>query len=250
MTRGIVCAVFLIALLAPSGVSAQWIVHDPISYANHILRYQQLIMEYEMFYYELRGLQNLASFQSPRTILRFLQLADVSANSRDLEAVLNRESTPQQIDAAFDKAITTMRTLRSIVTTAQLDPVQAMRDMLALLDASSKSSAGTIGDIREEEGDYQIALKNLESDTAAAYGIKSTEKSVLQKINSAAMMSVKEQHKTNQALVQLLEQTMLMNQQYREALASAVNDEAYRQENPDDLGRFLQAGVFEPPSYR
>ena len=98
------------------------------------------------------------------------------------------------------------------------------------MEASSKSAAGTIGQIREAEGDFQIALKNLNGTTSAAYGIQSTEKSVLQKINFTTIMQAKEQHNANQLLLHLLEQEMIANQQLREAQVAAINLELQRRQ--------------------
>ncbi len=214
------------------------IVHDPTSYANHILRYEQLIREYEMFYYELRGLQNLGIFKSPRTILRILGATGL-LNAGPLKNVFNHKKTPEAIDAAFDEAFTRVREARGVIFQLRYDPAAVASDIVALLEASAESAAGTIGEIRDAEGDYQIALKNLDAATAAAYGIESTEKSVLQKINSAAMVQLKEQHKANELLLHMLEQQVIANQQQREALVAAINNEIYRRERLTESLSFL-----------
>ena len=221
-----------------SSASAQWIVHDPPAYVNHILRYEQLLREYEMFYYELRGLQNLGMYKSPRTILRILGATGL-LNAGPLKDVLNRGKTPEQVDAAFDEAFTRVREARGFLFRLRYDPASIAADIAELLEATGESAAGTIGQIRESEDDYQLALKNLDADTAAAYGIKKTEKSVLQKINSGVMMQVKEQHKSNELMLHLLEQQLIANQHLREAQVGAVNNELYRRETLRDSLAFL-----------
>ena len=220
--------VLALTLLA-SSASAQWIVHDPTSFMNHLARYQQLVLEYQMFYYEFRGIQNRARFKNPRSILRVLIALDL-INADELHRVLNSRRTPAQVDAAFDKALTGVRQARGFLREARYDPVGVLADLVELMDASSKSSMGTIGGIRHDDGDLQLAVRNLEAATAAAYGIESSDKSVLQKINSAAMIQVKQQLVTNQLLLHLLEQQTLVNQQQREALVSGVNLELMRRE--------------------
>ena len=225
-------AVLLLALatFALSGTArAQWIVHDPTSYINHLARYQQLLLEYQMFYYEFRGLQNLGNFKNPRSILRLLEGLNL-INAQELHRVLNTRRTPAQVDAAVDEALTGVRQARGLLRTARYDPVGVVADLVELMDASTKASMGTIGGIRYDDGDLQLAVKNLEAATAAAYGIESTDKSVLQKINSAAMIQVKQQLVTNQLLLHLLEQQTLVNQQQREAQVSAINLELKRRE--------------------
>lgn len=220
----------VLATLALSGTArAQWVVHDPVAYINHVLRYQQLILEYQMLYYEFRGLQNLGRFKNPRSILRLL-LATNLINAQDLQRVLNSTRTPAEIDRAFNKALTGVRQARGLLRTAPYDPVGVVADLVELMDASTKASMGTIGGIRYDDGDLQLAIKNLEAATAAAYGIQSTDKSVLQKINSAAMIQVKQQLVTNQLLLHLLEQQTLVNQQQREAQVAAINLELKRRE--------------------
>ncbi len=224
----VVIGVLVLTLLA-SSASAQWIVHDPTSFMNHLARYQRLIMEYQMFYYEFRGIQNLGRFKNPRSILRVLIALDL-INADELHRVLNSRRTPAQVDAAFDKALTGVRQARGFLREARYDPVGVLADLVELMDASSKSSMGTIGDIRYDEGALQLAVKNLDGTTMAAYGIESSDKSVLQKINLAVMMQVKQNLASNQMLLHLLEQQTLVNQQQREALVSGVNLELLRRE--------------------
>lgn len=223
--------VFLVlATLTLSGTArAQWIVHDPTSYVNHLARYQQLLLEYQMFYYEFRGLQNLGNFANPRSIMRLLIGLNL-INAQELQRVLNSRRTPAEVDAAVDKALTGVRQARALLRTARYDPVGVLADLVELMDASTKASLGTIGGIREDDGDLQLAVKNLEAATAAAYGIQSTDKSVLQKINSATMIQVKQQLVTNQLLLHLLEQQTLLNQQQRETQVAAINLELKRRE--------------------
>ena len=241
---GVLVATILLSI--PHYASAQWVVHDPVAYVNHILRYEQLVLEYEMFYYELRGLQNLGMYKSPRTILRILGATGL-LNAGPLKDVLNRGRTPEQVDAAFDEAFTRVRDARGFLFRLRYDPASVAADIVELLEVSGESAAGTIGQIRQSEDDYQLALKNLDGDTAAAYGIKSTEKSVLQKINSATMMQVKEQHKANELMLHLLEQQLIANQQQREALVAAVNLELQRRQMlPLALSYAQNARVPEP----
>jgi hypothetical protein len=132
--------------------SAQWIVHDPPAYVNHILRYEQLLREYEMFYYELRGLQNLGMYKSPRTILRILGATGL-LNAGPLKDVLNRGKTPEQVNAAFDEAFTRVREARGFLFRLRYDPASVAADIAELLKATGESAAGTIGQIRESEDD-------------------------------------------------------------------------------------------------
>ena len=110
-----------IALSVPNSVFGQWIVHDPTAYINHVLRYEQLIREYEMFYYELRGLQNLGAFLSPKTILRVLDATGLLRAGR-LETILSRDKTQAEIDAAFDEAFTRVRQARGFLFRVRYDP--------------------------------------------------------------------------------------------------------------------------------
>lgn len=219
----------LTLLSVPRPASAQWIVHDPVAYVNHLLRYEQLIREYDMFYYELRGLQNVGAFLSPKTILRILDASGLLKAGR-LGAILSQDKTQAEIDAAFDEAFTRVRQARGFLFRVRYDPAGIAADIVELMEASSKSAAGTIGQIREAEGDFQIALKNLNGTTSAAYGVQSTEKSVLQKINFTTIMQAKEQHNANQLLLHLLEQEMIANQQLREAQVAAINLELQRRQ--------------------
>ncbi len=234
-------------VLSVSGsASAQWVVHDPVAYVNHLLRYEQLIREYEMFYYELRGLQNLGAFLSPKTILRVLDATGVLRAGR-LGAILSRDKSAAEIDAAFDEAFTRVREARGFLFRVRYDPAGVAADIVELMEASSKSAAGTIGQIREAEGDFQIALKNLNGTTSAAYGVQSTEKSVLQKINFTTIMQAKEQHNANQLLLHLLEQEMIANQQLRESQVAAINLELQRRQTlPLALSYAQNARVPEP----
>ena len=229
MKRRTVTLLVLTALALSGTARAQWIVHDPTSFINHVARYQQLVLEYQMFYYEFRGLQNLGNFKNPRSILRLLEGLNL-INAQELHRVLNSRRTPAQVDAAFDDALTGVRQARALIRTARYDPVGVVADLVELMDASTKASMGTIGGIRHDDGDLQLAVRNLEAATAAAYGIESSDKSVLQKINSAAMIQVKQQLVTNQLLLHLLEQQTLVNQQQREAQVGAINLELKRRE--------------------
>ncbi len=53
------------------------------------------------------------------------------------------------------------------------------------------------------------------------------------------MMQVKEQHKSNELMLHLLEQQLIANQHLREAQVGAVNNELYRRETLRDSLAFL-----------
>jgi hypothetical protein len=86
----------------------------------------------------------------------------------------------------------------------------------------------TLGAIRNNAGDLEIQIGNLEQDSLSEGADLNTEISVLNKINNAGVLTLRSVQDTNKLLVSLVELQTVAAKQQREATANAINAEIMR----------------------
>jgi hypothetical protein len=93
-----------------------------------------------------------------------------------------------------------------------------------LADGANLSAMETIGRLRANAPGVELAIRNLETDSLSSNPDMNTEIAVLNKINAADVIAVRNAQDTNKLLAALAEQQIIDAKRNRDAQAQAIND--------------------------
>src|ERR1700737_4938191 len=94
-----------------------------------------------------------------------------------------------------------------------------------LTDGANLATMQTIGEIRGNAPAVEIAIQNLEDDSLSSDPNMNTEIAVLNKINAANVIGLRNTQDTNKLLVALAEHEILQAKRQRDAEAQAFNED-------------------------
>ena len=105
----------------------------------------------------------------------------------------------------------------------QLDRLQKHYATIELTDGANQNGMETIGTMRRNASGVEIAIKGLEDDSLSPDPAFNTDIAVLNKINAAGVISVRNGQDTNKLLVALTEQQLIAAKRQRDAEVKAIN---------------------------
>src|SRR3984957_15159820 len=242
--------VFMLVLgLAVGTASAQFgsgIVYDPTNYHNALLRYYQLqqhLMQLQKSYAKITSQLELAT-QMARFVqnmpARYRALFSQWRNVTSLNTFGNTGSWISGINSGLLPNIntgyqrsTTQLLLYSPEHLSGMDPfelerVQSQYASVQLVDGANVNAMATIGSIRGSAQDIQTQIGNLERDSFSGDSGLNSEVSVLNKINAAAVLTLRTVQDSNKILASLLEMQTIVAKQQREATANSINADITR----------------------
>lgn len=244
--------VFLLAIgLVVGTASAQLgfggIVYDPTNYHNALLRYVQLekqLAQLKNSYAELVNQYTLA-VEMARNIedmparyrAQFSQWRDTSAQDSygNTGAWVNGINSGQGGVAASGYQQATTRLLPysagqlSGMNADELARVQSQYATVELADGANTTAIATIGSIRGDSPNIQAQINNLEQDSFSNSANLNSEIAVLNKINAAAVLTLRTLQDSNKLLASLLEEQTILSKQRREATTNTINADIARQ---------------------
>jgi type IV secretion system protein TrbJ len=106
----------------------------------------------------------------------------------------------------------------------QLPRVKTNYATVELTDGANLSGMETIGRLRANSGAVEMAIQDLEDDSLSSDPDMNTEIAVLNKINAAHLISVRNTQDTNKLLVALAEEQIIDAKRKRDAEAQAINN--------------------------
>jgi hypothetical protein len=112
---------------------------------------------------------------------------------------------------------------------SQADHAKTQFATVEMADAAATGSMDIVGRIRSNAPAMESAIAQLESDSLSQDPRLNTEVAVLNKINAALLVEIRNQQDTNKLLVSLAENRIVETKRARDAEAAAIeNDVAYR----------------------
>lgn len=105
----------------------------------------------------------------------------------------------------------------------QQDRIKTNYATVELTDGANLAAIQTLGQLRSNAPGVETAIQNLESDSLSADPDMNTELAVLNKINAADIINVRNTQDANKLLVALTEQQILQAKRDRDAEARAFN---------------------------
>jgi hypothetical protein len=105
----------------------------------------------------------------------------------------------------------------------QVDRIKTSYATVELADGANQSGMDLLGRLRANAPDVENAIQSVETDSLSTDPDLNTEISVLNKINAANLIALRNGQDTNQLLVALAEQQFIDAKRKRDAEATAIN---------------------------
>ena len=105
----------------------------------------------------------------------------------------------------------------------QLDRLEKHYATIELTDGANQQAIETIGTLRANAPEIEAAIQNLENDSLTSDPDYNTEIAVLNKINAASVIALRNGQDTNQLLTALAEHQIIEAKRQRDAEVKAIN---------------------------
>ena len=236
----VVCAMALVAAPAFAILGIGDIVYDPTNYAQAVQSYLQLEQQYTQLvqtYQMVRSQYNQMLWMAQQvpvnmaTAYRALAtpwLGSTATNTYGTTggwiAGINSGMGVSPGYAQATQALGTYGTALGNIPADQLPRVQTNYANVELTDGANVTAMETIGRVRANAPTVENAIQNLENDSLSSNPAMNTEIAVLNKINAAHVITVRNTQDTNKLLVALTEQQIIDAKRTRDAEAQAIND--------------------------
>ena len=229
------------------------VVYDPAAVANLIKQFHQMEQEYS---------QLVATYQTVRS--QYSQMIFMAKMvPTELRARYRTLATPWRSSAATDTYGTTASWIAAInsglgvqsgyqqaiqrlnayggvfshIPTEQLDRVKVNYATVELTDGANQSAIDLLGRLRANAPQMATAIQNLETDTLSSDPNLNSEIAVLNKINAANLVGLRNGQDTNDLLVALAEEEVVDAKRKRDAEAGAINQHIRFMREEEDILR-------------
>jgi hypothetical protein len=135
-------------------------------------------------------------------------------------------NTGQGVSSGYSGATETLGVYGSAlgnIPSDQLSRVKTSYATVELTDGANLSGMQTLGELRSNAPAVEAAIQNLENDSLASDPSMNTEIAVLNKINAANVIGLRNAQDTNKLLVALAEAQIIQAKRQRDAEAQAFN---------------------------
>jgi hypothetical protein len=216
------------------------IVYDPTNYAQALQRfaqleqqYLQLVQTYQMVRSQYDQMIWMAKQVPVNMAARYRALytpwlSTSAANTYGTTAGWTTGiNTGMGVESGYSAAIQPVGTYGAAlgnIPADQLPRVKTNYATVELADGANLSAMETIGRLRANAPAVELAIQNLENDSLSSSPDMNTEIAVLNKINAADLIAVRNSRDTNKLLVALAEQQILDTKRTRDAQAQAINN--------------------------
>ena len=234
-------------LLLVTATSACWavlgigdVVYDPAAVANLIRQLHQMEQEYVQLvatYGAVCSQYNQMIFMAKMVPSELRGRYRTLATPWRSSAATNTYGTTASWTAAINSGVGVQDGYRlaiqqlnaygsafSKIPTEQLDRVKASYATVELTDGANQSTIDLLGRLRANAPQVAVAIKNLETDTLSSDPNLNSEIAVLNKINAANVVALRNGQDTNQLLIALAEQEVIDAKRKRDAEANAINE--------------------------
>jgi hypothetical protein len=216
------------------------IVFDPTNYGSAVQRliqlqqqYAQLVQTYQMIQNQYQQMMWMArqvpvSMGSRYRMLSTPWLGSSATNTYGttagwITAVNQGLNTSQGYLQAVQKLESYGPALGNIPAD-QLPRVTSNYATVELTDGANLSALETIGRVRANAPSVELAIQDLEDDSLSSDSDMNTEIAVLNKINAAHIMTVRNTQDTNKLLVALTEEQTINAKRTRDAESQAIDN--------------------------
>lgn len=215
------------------------IVFDPTNFeeaAQQLLQleqqYAQLVQTYQMVRSQYEQMIWMAQQVPVNMALRYRALATPWQNSSATNTYgttagwVSGINTGVGISDGYSTATQPLATYGSAfgnIPADQQDRVKTTYATVELTDSANLAGLATLGQLRGNAPAVETAIRNLEDDSLSSDPAMNTQIAVLNKINAANLISVRNTQDSNKLLVALAEEQIIEAKRKRDAEAQAIN---------------------------
>jgi hypothetical protein len=238
----LVIALAIASLVAPAfavlGVGD--VVYDPTNYAQAVQRflqlrqqYAQMVKTYQIIQSQYQQMLWMAQQVPVNMAARYRALGTPWQNSFAADTYgtnggwVTGINTGQGVAVGYSAATQTLGTYGAALGRIPADQVPRIKTDYAtveLTDGANVSGIETIGRLRANAPAVETAIQGLEDDSLSPEPDMNTEIAVLNKINAAHLITVRNTQDTNKLLVALAEEQIVDAKRIRDAEAQAINN--------------------------
>lgn len=216
------------------------VVYDPAAVANLIKQlheteqeYMQLVATYQTVRNQYSQMIFMARMVPAELRGRYRTLATPWRNSAApdtygttaswIVAINSGLGVPESYQQATQK-LNAYGPAFSNIPAEQLDRVKVNYATVELADGANQGTVDLLGRLRANAPQVALAIQNLETDTLSSDPNLNSEIAVLNKINAASLVGLRNGQDTNQLLVAIAEQEVIDSKRKRDAEAAAINE--------------------------
>jgi hypothetical protein len=230
----VLCGVPALAILGLGDI-----VFDPTSYQEAIQQffqleqqYVQLVQTYQMVQNQYNQMLQMAQQVPVNMAQRYRALAtpwtpSSAANTYGTSgAWVAGINAGQNIAGAYADAVQLLGTYGAAmgaIPADQQDHIKKSYATVELTDGANVAGIQTLGQMRANAAGVDAAITNLESDSLSADPVMNTEIAVLNKINAAGIIGLRNTQDANKLLASITEEQILQAKRQRDAEAQAFN---------------------------
>lgn len=216
------------------------IVFDPTNFEEAVRellqleqQYDQLVQTYHMIQNQYQQMLWMAQQDPVSMITRYRALAtpwlpstapDVYGNTAAWVAGINTGQGASGGYAGATQPLGRYGAGFDGLSPDQQSRVQTDYATVELTDGANLAAMQTLGQLRGNAPAVETAIQNLEADSLSADPSMNTEIAVLNKINAAGVIGLRNTQDTNKVLVAMVESQVLQAKRQRDAEAEAFND--------------------------
>lgn len=214
------------------------IVFDPQNFEEALQQlaqleqqYTQLVETYHMIENQYQQMLRMATpdammarYRAATTQWTNSSAANLYGNTLGWTTAIN---TGQSVQSGYSAVAEPLANYGSALSNLPDDQAQRVERSYAgveLADGANLSAMQTLGDLRQNAEVVEAAIQNLENDSLSSDPAMNTEIAVLNKINAASVIGLKNTQDTNKLLVALAEQEILRTKEERDAESRAINN--------------------------
>jgi type IV secretion system protein TrbJ len=218
------------------------IVFDPTNYAQAIKsliqleqQYAQLVQIYQQSRQQYEQLVWMSKTVPVNMRARYRAVVTPWANSTATNTYgttsgwVTAINTGFGVDAGYSQSVQKLGAYGSAfgnIPSDQLDRVKTSYGTVELTDGANLQAIETIGRVRANAPALENTLQALEEDSLSSDPDMNTEVAVLNKINAASLIGLRNSEDTNKLLVSLAEQQIIAAKRTRDSEAQAINQHA------------------------
>ena len=239
MNRRIVASVCVCSLIGVSVTLAQWTVFDPSVYSEAVAevsqlieQYNELVKTYQLITNEYNQMLWMAKML-PGSLARFRAIATPWFHSSAADTYGTTGGWTAAIDTGanaaggYSQAAGTLSVYGGSlanVPTDQLERLEKYYGTVELADGANITGIQTLGTIRANATEVESAIQQLEDVSLSSDPDLNTEIAVLNKINAASIIALRNAQDTNKLLATLAEEQLVQSKGQRDWQAQAFNN--------------------------
>jgi hypothetical protein len=236
----VVCALAVVSAPAFAILGIGDIVYDPSNYALALQRliqleqqYAQLVQTYQMISNQYNQILWMAKMVPVNMAARYRTMATPRGLSSATDTYgttggwITGINSGLAVPSGYSQATQSLASYEAALGNIPADQLPRMKTNYAtveLTDAANLNAIQTIGQLRANAPAVETTIQNLEDDSLSADPAMNTEMAVLNKINAANVVNVRNSQDTNKLLVALAEEQIVDAKRKRDAEAQAINN--------------------------